>query len=118
MSIEQGFRDFKAHLGVRELQLQVRISERIQRFLQTFTLAYAIIVSLGMIRVEEARQRLEDRRCTARHATTRIPSARMIVAMLLCGLCTKLLQSLTVPVNQLVHRIPADKGRYHIPLLL
>jgi hypothetical protein len=62
MSIEQGFRDFKTRLGVRGSRLQVRITERVQRLLQAFTLAYALIVSLGTSRVaQEARQRLEDR---------------------------------------------------------
>jgi len=103
MSIEQGFRDFKTHLGVRGLQLQVRITERVQRLLQAFTLAYALIVSLGMSRVaQEARQRLEDRRCTARHETTQILSARTIAALLLCGLCAELLQSLSITIDRLL----------------
>lgn len=119
MSIEQGFRDFKTHLGVRGLQLQVRITERIQRLLQAFTLAYALIVSLGMSRVaQDARQRLEDQRCAPRHATTKILSARTIAALLLCGLCTELLQSLTMTINQLIHRTLVGQGLYHIPLLL
>jgi len=67
---------------------------------------------------EEARQGLEDRRCTARHATTRILSARTIAALLLCGLCAELLQSLTVAINQLIQRTLAGEGLYHIPLLL
>ncbi len=119
MSIEQGFRDFKTHLGARGLQLQVRITERVQRLLQAFTLAYALIVSLGMSRVaEEARQRLEDCRCTPRHATTRILSARTIAALLLCGLCAELLQSLMRTINQLIHRTLVGQGLYHIPLSL
>jgi hypothetical protein len=119
MSIEQGFRDFKTHLGVRGLQLQVRITERVQRLLQAFTLAYALIVSLGMSRVaQEARQRLEDPRCAPRHATTKILSARTIAALLLCGLCTELLQSLTMTINQLIHRTLVGQGLYHIPLIL
>jgi hypothetical protein len=118
MSVEQGFRDFKTHLGVRGLQLQVRITERVQRLLQAFTLAHAHIVSLGMSReAEEARQRLEDRRCTARQATTRILSARTIAALLLCGLRIEVLQSLTVTINHLIHRTLAGQGLYHIPPL-
>lgn len=119
MSIEQGFRDFKTHLGIRGLQLQVRLTERVQRLLQAFTLAYALIVSLGMSRVaQEARQRLEDRRCTPRHETTQILSARTVAALLLCGLCAELLQSLTTTIDRLLLGTLMGQGLYHIPLLL
>lgn len=119
MSIEQGFRDFKTHLGVRGLQLQVRITERVQRLLQAFTLAYALIVSLGMSRVaREARQRLEDRRCTPRHKSTQILSARTVAALLLSGLCSELLHSLTLTIHRLILRTLSGQGLYHIPLLL
>ena len=61
MHIERGFRDFKTDLAVRGLQLQVRISERVERLLMAFTLAYALVVALGVSRLaEEARERLED----------------------------------------------------------
>lgn len=92
MHIEQGFRDFKTHLGVRGLRLQVRISERVQRLLMAFTLAYALVVALGLTRVaEQARARLEDRRSALRHGTAKILSARTVAALLLCGLCGELL---------------------------
>lgn len=119
MSIEQGFRDFKTHLGIRGLHLQVRITERVQRLLQAFTLAYALIVSLGMSRVaQEARQRLEDRRCIARHETTQILSACTVAALLLCGLCAELIPSLTTTLDRLLLRTLSGQGLYYIPLLL
>jgi hypothetical protein len=119
MSIEQGFRDFKTHLGVRGLQLQVRITERVQRLLQAFTLAYALIVSLGMTPVAQmARRRLEDPRITARHATTKILSARTVAALLLCGLRGELLLSLQATLHQLISYTLAGQGLYYLPQLL
>ena len=47
MQIEQGFRDFKTHLGVRGLRLQVRVAERLGRLLVGFCLAYAVLLLLG-----------------------------------------------------------------------
>ena len=47
MQIEQSFRDFKTHLGVRGLQLKVRVAERLGRLLLAFCLAYALLVLLG-----------------------------------------------------------------------
>lgn len=119
MSIEQGFRDFKTHLEVRGLQLQVRITERVQRLLQAFTLAYALIVSLGMTHVAQmARRRLEDPRIKARHATTKILSARTVAALLLCGLCGELLLSLQATLHQLISYTLAGQGLYYLPQLL
>ncbi len=115
MHIEQGFRDFKTHLGVRGLQLQVRISLRVQRLLQAFMLAYAMIVSLGMTRVaQKARIRLEDARAKARHNTERILSARTVAAMLLAGLCLELLAEVSQTVHLLIRNALAGKGLYNI----
>jgi hypothetical protein len=47
MQIEQSFRDFKTHLGVRG-QLRVRIAERLCRLLLAFCLVYAVLVLLGV----------------------------------------------------------------------
>jgi len=115
MHIEQGFRDFKTHLGVRGLRLQVRISERVERLLMAFTLAYALVVALGMSRLaEEARERLEDRRPTERHGTGRILSVRTVAALLLGGLCAELLARLAVTIEHLLTRTRAARGLYHI----
>ncbi|MBI3077118.1 MAG: transposase [Deltaproteobacteria bacterium] len=115
MHVEQGFRDFKTHLGVRGLRLQVRISERVQRLLMAFTLAYALVVSLGMTAVaEQARRRLEDRRATARHGTGRILSARTVAALLLCGLCVEVLVRLATTIRRLLARLLAGAGLYRL----
>jgi hypothetical protein len=115
MHVEQGFRDFKTHLGVRGLRLQVRTTQRVQRLLQAFTLAYAFIVSLGMCRVaEEARWRLEKPRLTVRHDTDRILSVRTVAALLLCGLCTELLARLTTTIDRLIRRTLAGRGLYKV----
>lgn len=119
MHIEQGFRDFKTHLGVRGLRLQVRISERVGRLLMAFTLAYALVVSLGMTQLaEQARERLEDRRATIRHGTARILSARTVAALLLGGLCIEVLARLALLVDQLLARTLAGAGLYHVALAL
>lgn len=47
MQIEHCFRDWKSHLGLRGLHLQVRNSERLLRLLIGFTLAYLIVLLLG-----------------------------------------------------------------------
>lgn len=119
MHIEQGFRDFKTHLGVRGLRLQVRVSERVQRLLMAFTLAYALVVVLGMSRLaEQARARLEDQRDTGRHGTARILSVRTVAALLLGGLCAELLDRLARTVAQLLTCTLAGRGLYYIALTL
>lgn len=119
MHIEQGFRDFKTHLGVRGLRLEVRISERVGRLLMAFTLAYALVVALGLTQVaEDARVRLEDRRAAARHGTAKILSARTTAALLLCGLCRELLARLSATVAWLLARTLNGAGLYDVALTL
>lgn len=50
MQIEQSFRDFKTHLGLRGPHLKVRVAERMGRFLHAFCLAYALLCFLGVPR--------------------------------------------------------------------
>jgi hypothetical protein len=119
MHVEQGFRDFKTHLGVRGLQLQVRISARIERLLMAFALAYALVVSLGMTRVVEgARPRLEDRRPSARHGTDRVLSVRTVAALLLGGLCSEFVRALCCTIERLVRRACGGAGMYYVALRL
>src|SRR5437773_11801417 len=47
MQIEQCFRDWKSHLGLRGLHLQVDKSQRLLRLLMAFTLAYLLVLLLG-----------------------------------------------------------------------
>src|SRR5438874_11828951 len=60
MQIEQCFRDWKSHLGLRGLHLQVQKSERLLRVLMGFTLAYLIVLLLGTDPFAEKRS--EERR--------------------------------------------------------
>jgi hypothetical protein len=117
MHIEQGFRDFKTHLGVRGLRLQVRVSERIQRLLMAFTLAYALVVALGTTKTAtDARARLEDARCESRHGTQRILSVRTVAALLLNGRCPELLLRVTREIHCLLKRTLMGRGLYHLAL--
>jgi hypothetical protein len=119
MHIEQGFRDFKTHLGVRGLELQVRVSERMGRLLMAFTLAYALVVVLGMHSLcEQARDDLEDARPSRRHGTERILSARTVAAMLLSSMRPHLQRAVAKVAATLLARILAGSGLYRIALRL
>ncbi len=84
MQIEQSFRDFKTHLGLRGLRLQVRIAERMGRLLWAFCLAYALLVLLGDTTAGQAARRdLEIPRRVPRHGTTRTQSALSIGRLML-----------------------------------
>lgn len=47
MQVEQAFRDFTTHLGLRGLKPKVRVAERLGRLLLTFCLAYCLAIVLG-----------------------------------------------------------------------
>jgi hypothetical protein len=80
MSIEQGFRDWKTHLGVRGLVFRVSDpAPHLTRLLLAFSLAYLICLALGA--TEEAqlvRDVVEIPRRKPRHQTTRTLSALSI----------------------------------------
>ena len=80
MSIEQGFRDWKTHLGVRGLVFRVSDpAPHLTRLLLAFSLAYLICLALGA--TEEAqlvRGFVEIPRHKPRHQTTRTLSALSI----------------------------------------
>lgn len=72
MQVEQSFRDFKTHLGLRGLQLQVRVAERTGRLLLAFAIAYSLALVLGVSpEAQQARRDLEIPRRRPRHGTTR-----------------------------------------------
>ena len=72
MQVEHSFRDFKTHLGLRGLQLKVRVAPRTGRLLLAFTLAYCLALVLGSSEeAGQARAELESPRRTARHGTCR-----------------------------------------------
>jgi hypothetical protein len=84
MQIEQSFRDFKTHLGLRGLNLQIDIAPRMGRLLLAFCLAYVLCVLLGESPLgEQARRGFEIPRRTARHGTCRTLSALSIAMLIL-----------------------------------
>jgi hypothetical protein len=84
MQIEQSFRDFKTHLGLRGLRLLVNVAERTGRLLVMFLLAYALAVILGDGKLAaEAREILERPRQQSRHGTTATLSALTIARQIL-----------------------------------
>jgi hypothetical protein len=84
MQIEQSFRDFKTHLGLRGLDLQIDIAPRMGRLLLAFCLAYVLCVLLGESPLgEEARRGFEIPRHIPRHGTRRTLSALSIAMLIL-----------------------------------
>jgi len=84
MQIEQSFRDFKTHLGLRGLNLQIEIAPRMGRLLLAFCLAYILCILLGESPLgEEARSYFETPRRTPRHGTRRTLSALSMAMLLL-----------------------------------
>jgi len=84
MQIEQSFRDFKTHLGLRGLDLQIDIAPRMGRLLLAFCLAYILCVLLGDSALgEQARKGFEIPRRVPRHGTRRTLSALSIAMLIL-----------------------------------
>jgi hypothetical protein len=84
MQVEQAFRDFKTHLGLRGLQLKVRVAERLGRLRLAFCLAYCLAVVLGDGPSGcAARPAFEIRRRRARHGTRRTLSVLSIAMLML-----------------------------------
>jgi hypothetical protein len=73
MSIEQGFRDWKTHLGVRGLVFYGdNPAPRLTRLLLAFSLSYSLCLALGSTEEAEAvRAFVEIKRHKPRHGTTR-----------------------------------------------
>jgi len=80
MSIEQGFRDWKTHLGVRGIVFKGDDpAPRLTRLLTAFSLAYLLCLALGASKESEAvRAFVEIPRRTPRHGTTRTLSSLSI----------------------------------------
>lgn len=80
MSIEQGFRDWKTHLGVRGLVFRVSDpAPHLTRLLLAFSLAYLICLGLGATEeAQQVRAFVEIPRHKPRHQTTRTLSALSI----------------------------------------
>ena len=80
MCIEQGFRDWKTHLGVRGLRFAVaHPAPRLTRLLLAIALGYLIVLALGACPEGQAfREILEIPRRTSRHGTVRTLSSLSI----------------------------------------
>ena len=79
MQIEQRFRDWKSHLGLRGLHLTVDRSERLLRVLMGFTLAYLLVLLLGPDPLaEKLRPYFELQRHKLRHGTRKVLSVLSI----------------------------------------
>src|SRR2546429_899569 len=84
LQIEQCFRDWKSHLGLRGLHLQVQKSERLLRVLMGFTLAYLIVLLLGTDPfAEKLRPYFEQQRRKPRHGTCKVLSVLSIALQVL-----------------------------------
>ena len=84
MQVEQSFRDFKTHLGLRGLRLKVDIAERTGRLLLAFTMAYCLALLLGVSReAEKARRDLEIPRRRPRHGSCRTLSVLYVALAML-----------------------------------
>ena len=84
MQIEQSFRDFKTHLDLRGLNLQIDITPRMGRLLLAFCLADILCVLLGESSLgQHARTTFELPRHTPRHGTRRTLSALSIAMLIL-----------------------------------
>jgi hypothetical protein len=80
MSIEQGFRDWKTHLGVRGLVFYgVNPAPRLTRLLLAFSLSYLLCLALGSTEgAQTVRTFVEIKRTQPRHGTTRTLSVLSI----------------------------------------
>jgi len=86
MQIEHCFRDWKSHLGLRGLHLQVDKSPRLLRLLMAFTLAYLLVLLLGQDPLaEKARPYFEAPRRRPRHGTRKVLSALSVALYLLAN---------------------------------
>lgn len=84
MHIELTFRDWKTHLGIRSLQLEVDIAPRLERLLLILTVAYIVAVLLGACAASKmVREHCEVLRSTPRHGTRRRLSALSVAILLL-----------------------------------
>jgi hypothetical protein len=84
MHIELTFRDWKTHLGIRGLRLEVDIAPRLGRLLLILTIAYILTVLLGAgPAARRVRDDCEVLRTTPRHGTRRRLSALSIGILLI-----------------------------------
>jgi hypothetical protein len=110
MRIEQGFRDWKTHLGVRGLQLESNPAVRMGRLLLALALAYICLLLMGSHAwVQAHRLRFETLRRTPRHGTRRTLSVLSHAMLFLASpdLAHRAWQLLTRIIDALSHGHPA-----------
>jgi hypothetical protein len=111
MRIEQGFRDWKTHLGVRGLELKVDRAQRLGRLLLALTLAYIALLLLGASPwAQRHRSRFEARRLKARHGTQTTLSVLTLARLLLAS--ADLAHQAHTRLLQLLHDLAHGKPAY------
>lgn len=112
MHIELTFRDWKTHLGIRGLRLEVDVAARMERLLLILTAAYILAVLLGASpAAQRVRNNCEVLRSTPRHGT-RLRLSALTVGILFLSLerFSRLLQrTLANILTKLASGIPAHK---------
>ena len=111
MSIEQGFRDWKTHLGIRGLIFRVPDpAPHLTRLLLAFSLSYLICLALGATaEAKEVRAFVEIPRCKSRHGTTRVLSALSIGILRLS--LPRFASQTRREILPLLHTLSKGKGR-------
>jgi Transposase DDE domain len=113
MQIEQCFRDWKSHLGLRGLHLKVDRSERLLRVLMGFTLAYLLVLLLGTDPLaEKLRPYFELERRKPRHGTRKVLSVLSIALHVLSD--SRWQQQAQNRLVQILSRLAGGRG---VPLL-
>ena len=111
MRIEQGFRDWKTHLGVRGLELKVDRARRLGRLLLALTLAYIALLLFGACDwAQRRRSRFERRRLKQRHGTQDTLSVLTLARLLLA--CADLAPKAHARLQQLLHDLARGKPAY------
>ena len=110
MSIEQGFRDWKTHLGIRGLVfVNDNPAPRLTRLLLAFSLSYLLCLALGNTAdSQHVRAFVEIPRRTARHGTTRTLSALSIGILKLS--LPKFAPQAQVELLAVIQRLLSGKG--------
>jgi len=114
MQIEHCFRDWKSHLGLRGLHLQVRKSERLLRLLMAFTLAYLMVLLLGQDPLaQRLRPLFEQPRRHPRHGTKKVLSVLSIALYLLSD--SRWEQAMRKRLSVILSRLAQGRGVALLP---
>lgn len=109
MQIEQGFRDWKTHLGLRKLNLQVRKAEMILRLLMAFSLAYILVMMMGSSKwAESLREFMETARKYPKNNTSKILSA-LTLGLSLLGNSVFSIEAWR-KINEIIYKLTTGNG--------